>query len=40
MIVIAFTAFMLIADSVVLIHQHHESRNQHTLQQSEQGGDP
>jgi hypothetical protein len=39
MIVIVFTAFMLIADTVALIHQHHEGQ-EHALQEREQGGGP
>ncbi len=31
MVVIVFTAFMLIADTVTLIHQHHESQKEHAL---------
>ena len=38
MVVIVFTAFMLIADTVALIHQHHESQKEHALQQKEQDG--
>ena len=40
MVVIVFTAFMLIADTVALIHQHHESQKEHTLPQKEQDGGP
>jgi hypothetical protein len=39
MVVIVFTAFMLIADTVALLHQHHESQ-QSALQQKEQDGGP
>jgi hypothetical protein len=37
MVVIVFTAFMLIADTVALLHQHHDSQ-QSALQQKEQDG--
>ena len=37
MVVIVFTAFMLIADTVALIHQHHESQES-VVQQKEQDG--
>ena len=40
MVVIVFTAFMLIADTVTLIHQHHESQNEQAPQQKEQDGGP
>jgi len=40
MVVIVFTAFMLIADTVALIHQHHESQQEDALQQKEQDGGP
>ena len=40
MVVIVFTAFMLIADTVTLIHQHHESQKEHAPQQTGQDGDP
>ena len=40
MVVIVFTAFMLIADTVTLVHQHHEGQKEHTLQQKEQDGGP
>ena len=39
MVVIVFTAFMLIADTVALIHQHHDSQVS-ALQQKEQDGSP
>jgi len=38
MVVVIFTAFMLIADT--LIHQHHGSQKEHALQQKEQDGGP
>jgi hypothetical protein len=40
MVVVIFTAFMLIADTVALIHQHHGSQKEHALQQKEQDGGP
>jgi hypothetical protein len=40
MVVIVFTAFMLIADTVTLIQQHHQSQKEHALQQKEQDGGP
>lgn len=40
MVVIVVTAFMLIANTVTLIHQHHESQKEHALQQKEQDGGP
>ena len=39
MVVIVFAAFMLIAETVALIHQHHESQES-ALQQKEQDGGP
>jgi hypothetical protein len=35
MVVIVFTAFMLIADTMTLIHQHHESQKEHALLQKD-----
>jgi hypothetical protein len=39
MVVIVFAAFMLVADTVALIHQHHESQES-ALQQKAQDRDP
>lgn len=39
MVIIVFAAFMLIADTVAVIHQHHESQES-ALQQNEQDGGP